>query len=205
MDLLGKPPLAHTEGSQSGAYGAEKRDCPEISFSIPSRNRVSTNWRVDPTYSLSLERNFLRISALLVMLSFLPVLASPQPPASAAGGHLPPRLLQFGGTGKGLGYRLSSQLAGEAKIRAMLRLVELMAMTARLAARTVSGGNRATAEIRQFQEALQDGLALLFEVDEGLGHGAFPFYIARPRPFAGGFAPKTATGRYLMYMPPGLV
>src|SRR5215471_16606828 len=47
------------------------------------------------------------------------------------GCHLAPRLLQFGGRGKGLCMRLSSHLAGEAKVRTMPWLIRLMAMTGR--------------------------------------------------------------------------
>jgi hypothetical protein len=86
------------------------------------------------------------------------------------GCHLALRLLQFGSAGKGLGHRLSFHLASEAKVRTMRRVVGLMAMAARLAAGTVRRGNRPSAEVRQFPDALQDGLALLFQLGEGLGH-----------------------------------
>lgn len=87
------------------------------------------------------------------------------------GGHLALCLLQFGRRGKGLGDRLSFHLAREAKVRTMRGVGRLMTMTVRLATGTVGGANRATAKIRQFQDALQDGLALLFKLGEGLGHG----------------------------------
>jgi hypothetical protein len=86
------------------------------------------------------------------------------------GCHLALRLLQFSGRGKGLGDRLSFHLASETKVRTMRPVVGLMAMAARLAAGTIRRANRATAEVRQFQDALQDGLALLFKLGEGLGH-----------------------------------
>jgi hypothetical protein len=94
------------------------------------------------------------------------------------GCHLALRLLQFGRRGKRLGDRLAFHLACEAKVRTMGSVAGLMTMTARLATGTGSRGNRATAEVRQFQDALQDRLALLFEVGEGLGHGEFLHRIA---------------------------
>ena len=53
-------------------------------------------------------------------------------------------------------------------------LVGLMALAVRFAADATGSGDGSAAKVGQVQHLLEDGATLLFQIDEGLGHGLCP-------------------------------
>ena len=94
-----------------------------------------------------------------------------QLPKAVIGLHLALRLVQFGRRGKGLGDGLSLHLAGQANVGAVSGLVGLMASAVRFAAGAAGGGNGSAAKVGEAQHLLEDGAALLFQINQGWGHG----------------------------------
>jgi hypothetical protein len=81
---------------------------------------------------------------------------------------------EFGRSGKGFSDGLAFYLAGQTIVGAMSRLVGLMTTAVGFAASATGGGDRSAAKIGQAQHLLQDGIALTFQIAEGIGHGASP-------------------------------
>ena len=65
----------------------------------------------------------------------------------------------------------------------MSGLVGLMASAVRFAAGATGSGDGSAAKVGQAQHLLEDGATLLFQIDEGLGHGLCPPYSMLNRPY----------------------
>ena len=92
----------------------------------------------------------------------------------AVGGDLTRGLAARGFVGQALGDGLAVTLIGEAPVGAVAGLAGLVAVASRLAAPAAGGGDRAGAEVPQGQQALEQRVALGFELVEGSGHGHSP-------------------------------
>jgi hypothetical protein len=83
-------------------------------------------------------------------------------------------LLQRGRAGKGFGNCLSLYFTGQAEVRTMSGLMGLMAATRGLATAAAGSGDRSAAKVGQPEHFLEEGVALLFQLDEGIWHGFDP-------------------------------
>jgi hypothetical protein len=88
--------------------------------------------------------------------------------------HFALRLTPFHRGREGFADGLSVDLASQTEVRAVTGLVGLMTTTVWLSTTTVDGGDRAAAEITQFQQLHEDAGTLLFEGGEGVRQRAPP-------------------------------